>query len=199
MRDGGLRFGPFLLDAEQSSLQRGGQHLPVGQHGARVLAALVEANGQTVSRDALLAAGWDQVAEIRTVNDQLRVLQLARGVIGRLYERHFTGNSLQRTYHLTRRVHSRIVCGDSTVCDHIGQSPIVPGFISAQWVRWARPHGPVGRIQGRPGLTSFVPDLIRRLNDCKRPAPEPPPPDTHDPGDVPGDLPCDKIDELSGG
>ncbi len=77
----------------------------------RVGAAL----GTTVvqrEQQALLAAGWDQVAEIRTVNDKPRVLQLGRGIIGRIFVRHFTSVSRQRFYHLTLRVHSRVTCGD---------------------------------------------------------------------------------------
>jgi hypothetical protein len=163
----------------------------------RVAAAL----GTTViqrEQQALLASGWDQVAEIRTVNDKLRVLQLGRGLLVRLFERHFAGNDLQRAYHLTLRIQSRISCGSSTVCNNLAQSPVVPGFLSSQWTRFARPRGPIGRVQGRPALTNFASDLLSRLNKCQKPAPEPPPPVTHDPGDNPGGLSCDQIDALSG-
>ena len=149
-------------------------------------------------QQALLAAGWDQVAEVRTVNDNLRVLQLGRGTIGRLHERHFLTASRQRIYQLTLRVHSRVQCGTRTVCDRVDSSPIVPGFLSSQWVRFTSPRGALGRRQERPKLTGFVPDLIDRLNDCRKPAPEPqPPPGTHDPGDIPGGLTCERIDDLA--
>lgn len=163
----------------------------------RVAAAL----GTTViqrEQQALLASGWDQVAEVRAVNDRLRVLQLGRGLLVRLFERHFVGNDLQRTYHLTLRVQARITCGTSTVCFNLGQSPVVPGFLSSQWLRWARPRGPAGRIQGRPALTGFASDLLARLNNCERPAPEPDPPITHGRPQVPGGLTCEKVDTLAG-
>ena len=149
-------------------------------------------------QQALLAAGWDQVAEIRTVNDNLRVLQLGRGTIGRLYTRHFITVSRQRLYHLTLRVHARIQCGTRTVCDRVDTSPIVPGFLSSQWIRFTSPRAALGRRQERPKLTGFVPDLIDRLNDCRRPAPEPPPPPgRHDSPDIPGGLTCERIDDLA--
>jgi hypothetical protein len=163
----------------------------------RVAAAL----GTTViqrEQQALLASGWDQVAEVRIINDKLRVLQLGRGLLGRLFERHFVGNDLQRTYHLTLRVQARITCGTNTVCYNLGQSPVVPGFLSSQWIRWARTRGPAGRIQGRPALTGFASDLLSRLNNCQRPAPEPEPPITHDWPKIPGGLTCEKVDTLAG-
>ncbi|MET0790711.1 MAG: hypothetical protein ABW061_04260, partial [Polyangiaceae bacterium] len=93
---------------------------------------------------------------------------------------------------------ARVTCGTGTVCQHTDNSPIVPGFLSAQWLRWASPRGPIGRLQGRPGQAPFSPDLIGQLNDCKRPAPEPPPPDgLHTPDvDIPGGVPCERIDDL---
>jgi len=149
-------------------------------------------------QQALLAAGWDQVAEIRAVNDKLRVLQLGRGALGRLYLRHFTGTSRQRIYQLTLRVHSRVACGTRTVCDRIDTSAIVPGFLSSQWIRFTSPRGALGRRQQRPGLRGFVPDIIDRLNNCQKPAPEPVPPiGIHDPGDIPGGVTCERIDELA--
>jgi hypothetical protein len=149
-------------------------------------------------QQALLAAGWDQVAEIRAVNDKLRVLQLGRGTLIQIFARHFKGMSRQRFYHLTLRVHSRVKCGDKTVCDRVDGSPLVPGFLSSQWIRWSSPRGRIGRVQARPALIGPNPEIIGLLNDCRKPAPEPPPPVTHDPGDVPGGVPCDRIDDLAG-
>jgi hypothetical protein len=149
-------------------------------------------------QEALLAAGWDQVAEIRTVNDKLRVLQLGRGTLTQMFARHFKGISRQRFYHLTLRVHSRVKCGDKTVCDRVDASPLVPGFLSSQWIRWSSPRSRIGRVQGRPALTGQNPEIIGLLNDCRKPAPEPPPPTTHLPPGIPGGIPCDRIDDLAG-
>jgi len=149
-------------------------------------------------QEALLAAGWDQVAEIRAVNDKLRVLQLGRGTLTQMFARHFKGLSRQRFYHLTLRVHSRVKCGDKTVCDRVDASPLVPGFLSSQWIRWSSPRSRIGRVQGRPALTGQNPEIIGLLNDCRKPAPEPPPPTTHLPPGIPGGIPCDRIDDLAG-
>jgi hypothetical protein len=148
-------------------------------------------------QQAILASGWDQVEEIKRVNDKLRVLQLARGVVTRVYVRHFLTASEQRFYHLTARTHARIKCDDHTVCKHIDDSPIFPGFLSGQWRRWSRPLGPIGRVQGRPELTGFVSDLMRQLNQCKGPAPAPEPlGDPHDTGDEPLPIDCEVIETL---
>ncbi|HET7543090.1 MAG TPA: hypothetical protein VFK05_24625 [Polyangiaceae bacterium] len=149
-------------------------------------------------QQALLAGGWTQVDEIKTINDLLRVSQLARGLLVRVYARHFLTLTRQHFYQLTASLHARVVCGSGTVCQHTDSSPIVPGFLSSQWLRWTSPRGPIGRLQGRPGQAPFSPDLIGQLNDCKRPAPEPPVPGgLHTPGvDIPGGVPCERIDDL---
>lgn len=65
--------------------------------------------------------------------------------------RHFKTLSQQRFYQLTARLHAQITCGGNTVCFNVQGSPIIPGFLSAQWLRCARPLGLIGRVQGRPG------------------------------------------------
>jgi hypothetical protein len=156
---------------------------------------------QVIQREqqALLASGWDQVGEIQNINDQARVLQLARGLLDRIWIRHFTTASLQRFYHLTFRLHAWVTCGSKTVCGNVNDSPILPGFLSAQWLRWTRPHGPIGLLQGRPALTTFVPNLITKLNACRVPATEPPvPPGIHDPKNPRDGLYCESIETLIG-
>lgn len=151
-------------------------------------------------QQALLASGWDQVGEIRSINDKARVLQLSRRLLARIWERHFLTASTQRFYHLTYRLHAYVTCGDETVCGNVRSSPILPGFLSAQWLRWTRPRGPIGLLQGRPALgSSFVPNLLQQLNACKRPATDPgPPPGRHDPRDPRGGLYCESIEVLIG-
>ena len=165
----------------------------------RVAAAL---GTKVIQREqqALLAGGWDQVGEVRSINDQSRVLQLGRGLLGRIWERHFATAQLQRFYHLTLRLHAYVTCGTRSVCGNAQASPIVPGFLSAQWLRWTRPRGPIGLLQGRPQLgASFVPDLITRLNACHLPAPKPPPPvGGHDPTNPRDGLFCESIETLGG-
>jgi hypothetical protein len=164
---------------------------------SRVAAALGTKVIQRESQ-AILASGWNQVSEIRTVNDALRVLQLTRGLLQSIYTRHYTTQSSQRFFHLTRMLHDWVTCDGATVCTELKASRILPGFMSAQWLRLARSRGPVGRLQGRPGLTNFVPNLMDQFNDCKVPVPKQPiPPGLHEPHD--GDrIPCEFIDDLEG-
>jgi hypothetical protein len=150
-------------------------------------------------QQALLASGWDQVEELKTINEKLRVLQLGRGMLTRIYKRHFVTASEQRFYHLTARVQARINCGSQTVCKRIDNSPIFPGFLSAQWRRLSAPLGAIGRVQGRAELTNYVSDLLSQLNQCRGPAPDPKPPGGfHDPRGNPlhGGPSCDVIETL---
>lgn len=163
----------------------------------RVAAAL---GTQVIQREdqALLASGWQQVGEIREVNDTLRVLQLVRGALGSAFTRHFLSADIQRFYQLTLRLHGWVTCGDSTVCGHLGASSVVPGFLSSQWQRLTTRRGTLGRLQGRPDAPGFLSHLLEQLADCKKPAPEPPPPIVNQPGDPRGSLPCAYIDLVAG-
>ena len=152
---------------------------------------------QVIQREqqALLASGWDQVEEIQSVNQQFRVLQLARGAIGSLFRRHLQPLDRERLYQVTLRLHAFVTCGDGTVCGHIFESPIDPGFFSSQWLRFTRKRGAIGRFQGRPGLGAFS-SLLDQLAQCRKPAPEPADPPVHQPADPRGRIPCEFVDEL---
>lgn len=51
-------FGPFVLDPVAGTLSRDGEPVSVGQRGIALLTALLEAEGEPVSKDDLLARGW---------------------------------------------------------------------------------------------------------------------------------------------
>ena len=75
-----LRFGPFTLDFPELTLAREGGILRLGRRATDILVALVEARGELVSRDALIARVWPD-----TVVDEgaLRVhLSAVRKVLG---------------------------------------------------------------------------------------------------------------------
>jgi TolB-like protein/Flp pilus assembly protein TadD len=55
---GKTSFGPFVLDRERRQLMRGGQAVPVGHRGYTLLETLLDAGGETVSRDALMERVW---------------------------------------------------------------------------------------------------------------------------------------------
>jgi DNA-binding winged helix-turn-helix (wHTH) protein len=53
-----ISFGPFELDPERGSLLREGKSVPLGHRAVSVLAALLKAQGRTVSKAELLAQVW---------------------------------------------------------------------------------------------------------------------------------------------
>lgn len=53
-----LTFGEFELDQASQTLRRGGEPLKIGQRGMALLCALVEADGGTVSKHALMDRAW---------------------------------------------------------------------------------------------------------------------------------------------
>src|SRR6185503_10208523 len=51
-------FGPFAFDREQMKLTRDGRVIALGGRGTALLAALADARGGVVSKDALMQAAW---------------------------------------------------------------------------------------------------------------------------------------------
>ena len=56
------RFGPFELDSSQRRFVRDGEPVPVSDRHLDILVLLASNAGQVVSKDALIAAGWKDVA-----------------------------------------------------------------------------------------------------------------------------------------
>ena len=59
-----MRFGPFILDRQRMTLSRGELTQGTGGRGAALLATLVEANGEVVSKDALMEAAWPKMRRL---------------------------------------------------------------------------------------------------------------------------------------
>jgi TolB-like protein len=57
-----LAFGPFVFDPARSVLLRDGRPMPVNQKGVRLLAALLRASGEVVSKAALMDTAWPGTA-----------------------------------------------------------------------------------------------------------------------------------------
>lgn len=73
-------FGPFTFDRARLILTREGRPVPVGGRGAALLATLVEAEGEVVTRAELLNAAWPgQVVEERNLTVQIATLRKAMG------------------------------------------------------------------------------------------------------------------------
>jgi len=57
-----LTFGPFVFDSARGALLRDGRPVPVNQKGVRLLAALLRAPGDAVTKSALMEAAWPGTA-----------------------------------------------------------------------------------------------------------------------------------------
>ena len=75
-----VNFGPFTFDRTRMVLRRDGCLIPLGGRGAAILATLVDAKGQVVTRAELLQAVWrDQPIEERNLTVQIAMLRQALG------------------------------------------------------------------------------------------------------------------------
>jgi len=155
---------------------------------ARVGGAL----GTTViqrEQQALLRGGWTQVGDLPDINNQLRILQLGREAWIRIYERHLVSGSLLWFFTSTAKLHARVQCGTRSVCDRFDTSIVGNDLLDPQWRRWTSMWGWLGRRQRRPFIPLANPDIMTRINNGQRPAPEPGVPDgTFTQGTVLGKL-----------
>lgn len=77
------QFGSFVLDTETGGLSRDGRAQPVGQRGIALLTALLEAQGEPVSKDDLLAKGWPGlIVEEANLSVQIAALRKTLGQNG---------------------------------------------------------------------------------------------------------------------
>jgi TolB-like protein/Tfp pilus assembly protein PilF len=75
-----VAFGPFVFDPASASLRRGGERIGLGTRAAALLQALFEADGEAVSKDSLVAAGWPGViVEDNNLSVQIAGLRKAMG------------------------------------------------------------------------------------------------------------------------
>jgi DNA-binding winged helix-turn-helix (wHTH) protein len=73
-------FGPFVLDSGLHRLSRDGARVAIGDRHVRVLACLLTRAGTVVSKDALVASAWDEVAV--TDNSLEQAVSALRRVLG---------------------------------------------------------------------------------------------------------------------
>jgi hypothetical protein len=134
---------------------------------------------QVVQREhqALLASAWQQVGEVRRLNDELRFAQLARAAAQRLYQRHVLPAKGASLVALSTPVHRLVRIGERTVRARFDESPIPQPLLEPAMRRLARPTGPLGRRQGRIERSDAV-SFVERLNRHERSlAPERPVPE----------------------
>lgn len=74
------RFGPFIFDRSRKLVTKDGESVPLGGRGVALLAALLDARGQPVGKDALIAAAWpDMIVEDGNLTVQVTALRKALG------------------------------------------------------------------------------------------------------------------------
>ena len=75
------RFGPFVYDIQRKLLTKNGSPVSVGQRGLALLEALLRANGQAVSKFALMEAAWQsENIEESNLTVQIAALRKSLGV-----------------------------------------------------------------------------------------------------------------------
>lgn len=75
-----INLGPFSYDRDLRSLQREGRPVAISRPGAALLAALIDANGAVVGKNALMEAGWPgTVVEEANLTVQIAALRKALG------------------------------------------------------------------------------------------------------------------------
>ena len=78
MDTGDVNFGPFRFDVRQRALSRGGQPVKLGSRALDILSTLASANGELVSKDALLERVWpDQIVEENALHVHISALRKA--------------------------------------------------------------------------------------------------------------------------
>jgi hypothetical protein len=116
-------------------------------------------------QEELMASAWDQYEAVRSANQLLRQMQLARAVSLSTSTRHFAALDGAGTFlQLTRPMHARLRLNASspvTLHAQISSSRIASGAVSAAFRRVARRRGPVGRMLFAGGAPSRI---VERFN-----------------------------------
>ena len=73
-----IRFGRFQLDFTRRELSSGGSRVELGGRAFDILCVMAAANGETVSKDALMAQVWpDRVVEENNIEVHISALRKA--------------------------------------------------------------------------------------------------------------------------
>ena len=80
MSDGKITFGPIVFDTNQEQLFLNGNQISVSQRAIALLSALVDANGQAVSKQDLMEKAWPgMIVEDGNLTVQIASLRKALG------------------------------------------------------------------------------------------------------------------------
>jgi TolB-like protein len=80
MTDAPVRFGPFIFDRQRMTLSRDGHATGIGGRAAALLGALLDENGEVVTKERLMDAAWPgAVVEEANLTVQMAALRRALG------------------------------------------------------------------------------------------------------------------------
>jgi hypothetical protein len=133
---------------------------------SRVAAAI----GTTVVQNddqALMASAWDQVGDLKDLNQDLRQGQLSRESSVSLYNRRILSETLtDRLLGLSASVHGQVkLPSGSTVAAAIEASPIPKGYFDPQFLRISRSRGAIAAVQSDVGaIPPPSDDILAALN-----------------------------------
>jgi hypothetical protein len=175
--------------------------------GLRVGAATGTAVVQAHDQD-LMASAWQQIGNLKTINDERKVLQVGRETFTYGFDRHVATGSLGTFLGFTSRLHAHVQfgTGTGTALGALAGSKIPGAVLDPHFRRMSRPLGFIGRRQGMPQLpASATGTFFERLNDgTLDPAPEPQPPGGMGTWEgiggtiIPGNVPDPTIPILTG-
>jgi hypothetical protein len=92
---------------------------------------------------SLMNEAWRQIENIKKINEELCLAQLARALAERLHLRHVATAGAAEVMQLTAPVHARIKASPLTIAAVVGKSPIPAGVLQGQLRRVTRPAGPL--------------------------------------------------------
>ena len=80
MTEPAVTFGPFTLDASRNELRNSGEVVNISQRAITLIAALINANGQTISKSELMEKAWPgMIVEDGNLTVQIAALRKALG------------------------------------------------------------------------------------------------------------------------
>ncbi|MER7535630.1 DUF3892 domain-containing protein [Streptomyces sp. NPDC097704] len=142
------------------------------------------------NQEDLVAAAWDQAAELRRANEVLRQGQLARTVADSLHRRlpgAASGTADERLdarmLQMTSAVRDAVDYGDGTAADELGRNEEAGAAMDPAFRRLLRPGGPVARraaatgavpASGDTAATGLAASLADRTEAAVPPLPTPP-------------------------
>jgi len=118
---------------------------------------VVQANDQKY-----MEAAWQQIGDVLSANDRIRLAQLSQASSISLYNRHIVSLPQERQFVLTAPVHSRVLGSPTTVAEQVRRS-VVPAVVTAGVFRRVTRQGTAltNRLALPPGAPARI---LARIN-----------------------------------